>query len=490
MPSFTPFEATIEELQAAMASDQITAVGLTEYYLARIQAYDGHGPTLNAIRAVNETASDAAMQLDKERHAGQLRGPLHGIPVVVKDNYETVDMTTTAGSVLLRDFKTHRDATLVAKLRAAGAIVLAKANMHEFAYGITTFGSLFGQTKNPYDLTRNAGGSSGGTASAVAANFAAVGMGSDTCGSIRIPAAHNNLVGLRGSQGLSSRFGIVPLSHSHDIGGPIARCVKDLAIVLDVTVGFDPNDLQTADSVGQIPASYTKLLDAASLAGKRIGLLTQAMKSSSTDDEVSTVIRASLDRLADQADIIEIDMPQLDELLFDPTGGFLVLSQDFKWDIADYLSAQPGAPVTSLAEIIASGACHPALADRLAASEATEVREGFDYLKELARRRDVRRGLLATIATHQLDALVYPTIRQLPVALGEFEQPGSNCRISAKSGLPAISLPAGFSLDGLPIGMELLGAAWSEAKLLGMAGKIEAALGHRRPPESVPPNPA
>ena len=210
--SFELVEATIPQLQAALAAGTITSKELVTAYLARIEAYDQRGPALNALSVLNDKALDEAAARDAERQAGALRGLLHGIPIIVKDNYETAGMQTAAGSLALAGWVPPADATLVKKLRAAGAIIIAKSNMYEFAYGITTVGSLFGATRNPYALDRNPGGSSGGTGAAIAANFAAVGMGSDTCGSIRIPSFHNSLVGIRGTQGLASRTGIIPLS--------------------------------------------------------------------------------------------------------------------------------------------------------------------------------------------------------------------------------------------------------------------------------------
>ena len=250
---FDVMEKSIEDLQRALGGGEVTSRQLVDLYLARIDAYDQQGPALNAIVNINPRAREAADALDAERGQGKVRGPLHGIPVLVKDNYETVEMPTSAGSIALAAFHPKRDAYLVKRLKDAGAIILAKTNMHELAAGITTTGSRFGQTLNPYDLDRNPGGSSGGTGAAVAANFAAAGMGSDTCGSIRNPASHNNLVGLRGTQGLSSRSGIVPLSSTQDIGGPIAKSIADLAVVLDATVGADPADPPTSASAGHIP---------------------------------------------------------------------------------------------------------------------------------------------------------------------------------------------------------------------------------------------
>src|SRR5499427_7896789 len=216
---------------------------------------------------------ETADALDRERAARGPRGPLHGIPIVVKDNFETADMPTTGGSVALTGFMTGRDAFQVKRLRDAGAIIIGKTNMHELAAGITTISSSGGQTRNPYDLYRNPGGSSGGTGAAIAANFAVAGMGSDTCGSIRIPAGNNNLVGLRGSQGLSSRTGIVPLSHTQDIGGPIARTITDLAIMLDATIGPDPADESTRLAEGRVPKDFSNALSAEALKGKRIGVV-------------------------------------------------------------------------------------------------------------------------------------------------------------------------------------------------------------------------
>jgi Asp-tRNA(Asn)/Glu-tRNA(Gln) amidotransferase A subunit family amidase len=484
---FSPFEKSIAELQIAMASGQTSAVALLDFYRARIAAYDQTGPSLNAIRAISDHAVTVAAERDAERAAGRVRGPLHGIPVVVKDNYETVDLSTTAGSVLLADFYTGRDATLVSKLREAGAVVFAKTQMHEFAYGITTMGSLFGQTRNPYDLNVNPGGSSGGTAAAVAANFAAVGMGSDTCGSIRIPAGHNNLVGLRGTQGLVSRFGLVPLSHTQDIGGPIARSVEDLATVLDATVGFDPRDTQTVASRGRVPPSYSAGLASSHLRGARFGILAEAVSRGGDDEEVAEVVRhAALGCATLGAEVVELSRPELDEFVGGALGGLLVLAQDFKWDIGDYLASFPEAPVRSLAEIIRAGGYHECIAERLRVSEATEDRAGSTYREELARSAALRGYLLTLLREEGLDALIYPTIRRLPVPIGVFEQEGSNCRLSAKSGLPAISLPAGFSSGGIPIGMELLGPAWGEARLLQYASAIESGFPRRRAPASVP----
>jgi Asp-tRNA(Asn)/Glu-tRNA(Gln) amidotransferase A subunit family amidase len=474
----------------AMATGQLTSRALTEYYLARIDRFDQRGPALNSIAFLNEEALLEADSLDSERIASGPRGPLHGIPVVVKDNFETEGMPTTAGSRLLHGFQPDHDAYLVQRLRSAGAIILGKTNMHEFAYGITSEGSAFGAVKNPYDPNRNPGGSSGGTGAAIAANFAAVGMGSDTCGSIRIPAAHNNLVGLRGTQGLSSRRGIVPLSHTQDIGGPIARNVTDLALVLDATVGFDIGDPQTAQSVGNVPSSYLDGLSPGALRGKRIGVVEELLLVDHEDSEVVAVMgRATAEFAAAGAELVRVRFSNLDALLNVEPTGFFVLAHDFKTDINAYLARHPDAPVKSLTEILASGKYNPSIDQVLRVSESMTAESEPLYRSALAQRQVIRESVLAAMAEQDLDALAYPTIRRKAAPLYQ-PQEGSNCQLSAKSGLPAISMPAGFTGDGLPVGIELLGRAWSEQDLLAMAYAFEQLAGHRVPPPLFEPQPS
>ena len=269
--SFDVTEQSVTQLGVAMAEGRVTAVDLVDSYFARIEAYDQQGPNLNAMIVLNPLARQEAAVLDEERASGQIRGPLHGVPVVVKDNYDTSGMPTTAGTIALATSMPPDDATQVKRLRDAGAVILGKTNMHELARGITTIASYGGQTRNPYNPRRNPGGSSGGTGAAVAASFAAFGMGSDTCGSIRIPSAHHALVGLRGTRGLASGDGIIPLSTTQDIGGPLARSIEDLALALDATVGYDPADESTRLSDGHIPDTYTAALNPEGLAQARIG---------------------------------------------------------------------------------------------------------------------------------------------------------------------------------------------------------------------------
>ena len=480
---FDVTEKSIEELQRAMQAGEITSRRVVDLYLARIEAYDKQGPALNAIVTVNPLARESADKLDAERRGAAARGALYGIPVVVKDNYETIEMPTSAGSIALASFHPARDAFLVQRLKAAGAVILGKTNMHELAAGIFTAGSRYGQTTNPYDLDRNPGGSSGGTGAAVAASFAAGGMGSDTCGSIRIPASHNNLVGLRGTQGLSSRTGIVPLSSTQDIGGPIARSITDLAIMLDATVGADPADPSTAVSAGQVPESYRAGLRADALAGARIGAVRSLFGAAPEDQEVATVVQQALDGMKKAgAEVIDVIIPGLDDLIRDSS----MINSDFKFDLAEYLARSGNAPVKSLGEILDRGLYHTALEATFRARNAVEQRESDASRRARIKRVALRHAIEAVLSEHRLAALVYPTLRRKPARIGD-GQSGTSCQVSAHSGLPALGAPAGFTDDGLPVGIELLGAEFREQELLSLGYAMEQTLKLRRPPFSTPP---
>lgn len=481
---FDVTEKSIAELQEALAAGRVTSRELVAAYLARIDAYDRGGPMLNAILALSPRALEDAEALDRERREKGPRGPLHGIPIVIKDNFETADMPTTGGSIALAGFTTGADAFQVKRLRDAGAILLAKTNLHELAAGVTTVSSLGGQTRNPYDPARNPGGSSGGTAAAVAASFAAAGMGSDTCGSIRIPAGANNLCGLRGTLGLSSRAGIIPLSHTQDIGGPLARTVLDLVTMLDATVGEDPADPATAASRGRIPESYRAALDPGALRGKRIALLKNLLGTAPEEAEVRAIARKALDVMkAAGAEIEEVAIPGLEELLW----GSSLIDAEFKFDLMDYLARFPNAPVRSLAEILARGDYHKALEQTFRGRDKAEARETEAYRAARARRDTARALVSATMDERKLDALAYPPMQRKPAIAGEPQFGLPNCQLSPSCGFPAISMPAGFTSDGVPIGIELLGRAWEEAKLLSMAFAYEQAVHPRQAPPSTPP---
>lgn len=477
------YEATIPDLQAAMASGRTTSVALVDAYLARIAAYDHSGPALNAILRVNRAARSDAAARDAERQAGNVRGPLHGIPVILKDNYATRDLPTSAGSIALAGMQTPFDAFQVKKLRDAGAVILAKSTMHEMASGITTISSITGQTCNPYDPARNPGGSSGGSGAAVAASFAAIAWGSDTCGSIRIPSAVHNLFGLRPTKGLSSITGIVPLSHTQDVGGPLARSVIDLAIGLDATIGRDPADSATAILDGKPLPRFVEALDTTALRGKRLGVLVAHFGNEADDAEGTRVVRAALDRMkARGAEIVDVAIPDLDATI----NGAGVIDFELKPDLLDYLASVPNAPVKSLGELLERGLVHAALEVPLRRRETNGTRASEAYSAALAKRVTARDLVVSFMESNRLDALVYPTLRRKPALIDE-PQRGANCQLSAVTGLPALSVPAGFTPDGLPIGVELLGRPLSDARLLAMAYDYEQFVKPRRAPSTTPP---
>ena len=466
-----------------MAEGRVTSRALVQAYLHRIEAFDRRGIRLNALISLNPNALRDAEALDRERVTKGPRGPLHGIPVIVKDNYSTADMQTTAGSLALLGFVPSSDAFQVRKLREAGAVIIGKSNLHELASGITTTGSAFGQTLNPYDPSRNPGGSSGGTAAAVAASFAAAGMGSDTCGSIRIPSAANNLVGLRPTKGLSSIAGIVPLSATQDVGGPLARSVADLAVMLDATIGEDPADPATHLQPGQSRPNFNDALDAGALKGAHIAILEPLFGDASDDQEAIRMVRASIEDFKKQgATAVAVPMP---DLMADLNGSS-VINTEFKEDLANYLANNGNPPVHSLEEIVRGGLFHASLEGVLNARVAAKGRDSREYKIALAKRAAIQQIILKLMDDQKLDALVYPTLRRKPARINE-PQGGSNCQLSASTGFPAISMPVGFTADGLPVGVELLGRAFDDAKLVSYAYAYEQQMHRRRAPARTPP---
>jgi len=476
-------EASIPDLQEAMADGRATAVQLVDAYLARIGAYDQGGPALNSMIRLNPNAREQAAALDQERALRRARGPLHGIPIILKDNYDTADMPTSGGSIALAGSIPPDDAFQVRKLREAGVVILGKSNLHELALGITTISSVGGQTRNPYDPSRNPGGSSGGTGAAIAASFAAIGWGSDTCGSIRIPASHHNLFGLRPTKGLSSIDGIIPLSHTQDVGGPLARTAMDLAIGLDATIGADAADPATrilAD--GPLPR-FVEGLDGEALQGARIGVLTALFGDAAEDREHALMVRAALDSMSEAgAEIIDVEIPGLDSLL----SGSSLIGLEFKWDLIDYLAATPAAPVSSLQDLLDRGLYHVRLEGTFRRRAAQEERDSAAYARAMDKRAAARDAVVARMDELLLDALAYPTIRRRAARIGD-PQGGSNCQLSATTGLPALSVPAGFSGSGLPTGLELLGRPLQDARLLALGFAFEQAVKPRRAPVRTPP---
>lgn len=476
---FDVAEKSIRDLQAALAGGQVTSERLVELYLARIDAYDQAGPRLNAVLHVNPNAAAAARALDEERKSRGPRSPLHGIPVLLKDNFETRDMPTTGGSLALRGVVPQRDAFQVAQLRRAGAVLLGKVNLHELALGLTTVSSLGGQTLNPYDLRRAPGGSSGGSGAAAAACFAAFTMGTDTSGSIRIPSSHNSLVGLRPSAGLSSRAGIIPFGHTQDTGGPMARTVEDVALILDETVGYDPADPTTQASSARIPRTYTTSLKRGSLKSARIGVLTEFFVTTPEDQEVAQVVHAAIDEMKAQGSTaVEVGIPELAKIV----AAANLLTQELKFYLGDYLKTA-GGYAASIEEMLETGLHASGIQGILEVANATaaDYLSSDDYKARLAARETLAQAVVAAMDGNRLDAIAYPTIRRIAPIVGG-AQAGTNAALSANSGLPAITVPAGFTPGGFPVGLELIGRRFAESTLLAIAYDFEQSTHHHRPP--------
>jgi amidase len=490
---FRLLEATIDDIHTAMRAGEISARELVRLYLNRIEAYDHRDPPLNAIQCVNEAALAEAERLDARFRDGGPVGPLHGIPVLVKDQVETSDLPTTYGSALFRGFVSGRDATAVQRLRAAGAVIIAKTTMGEFASGF--IGSAYGVCRNPYDPQREPGGSSCGSGVGVAANFGTVAIGEDTFGSIRNPAARNSLVGLRPTVPLVSRFGMMPATPSQDTLGPIARTVRDTALLLDVLAGYDPHDPVTAASVGHVPPSYTDFLPPDGLRGLRLGVIREPL----TDDTDPTAedfgqIRAAIDRaLADLAnggaEIVDpLTIPGLQDLLRRSGGSF-----EGEAAINGYLATHPEAPVKSVREIVLASEVVPSRRARFL-DDLGHTTSDPGYLQQQLARTALRQAIFTAMADHRLDAVVYASFDHAPERIPadvltiarRITSPGANRPLASYTALPAISVPAGFAPEGLPVGIEFLGRPFAEGMLLRIAHGYEQRTRHRQPPASTP----
>lgn len=490
---FEVTETTIVETQGAIRAGKVTCHQLVESYLKRIRAYD-QSTGLNAIVLVNPNALAEADRLDREfKRTGKLR-PLHGIAVIVKDNYDTNDLQTTGGSLALKGFVPAEDAYLVKKIREAGGIVLAKSNMAEWAFSpYLTVSSIAGITRNPYDLDRVPAGSSGGTAAAVAASLGEVGLGTDTGNSIRGPSSHNGLVGIRPTMGLTSRDGIIPLYFGNDMGGPMARTVEDAVRVLEAVAGYDPADPVTKLSEGKIPKSYTQFLDKKGLRGARIGVFRKYIDAPTTDPQVKALTEAAIQDLKAQgAEIIDpFVVPDFEKLTDNIWCG------DFQADLNTYLAAHAqNARYKNLAEIVQSGLYLPYVESRLKTAIAPKNpatgQDGpcldiYHNEKKIA----FRTAMLAAMdnADARVDAIIYPTWSNPPRKVGDMQSPaGDNSQIlSPQTGFPAITVPMGFTYDSLPAGLTFLGRLFSEPVLIKYAYAYEQATRHRHPPEKFPP---
>lgn len=484
---FELIETTIAQVHEAMRAGALTSEDLVRAYLDRIRQYD-QATLLNSIVVFNSDALVEAEALDAEfKRTGVLR-PLHGIPIIVKDNYDTAGLQTTGGSLAMKGSVPPDDAFQVARLREAGAIVLAKSNMAEWAFSpYVTENSISGITRNPYDLDRVPAGSSGGTGAAVAANFGVVGLGTDTGNSIRGPSSHTMLVGIRSTKGLTSIDGIIPLYARNDVGGPMARTVEDAVRLLDIIAGYDPADPITARSEGHIPSSYLEFLDPNGLNGARIGVFRQYIDVETADPAVKAVMERAIDELrghgAEIIDPVELpDYASLTENLWCNT---------FHHDVNKYLvSLGEDAPQPDLASVVASGLYSPYIKSRLeralSITDAPEDRDPpcgdvFSTPVNIA----FREAVLEMMNAYELDAFVYPTWSNPPRAVGDMDSPaGDNSQhFSPHTGFPAITVPIGFTYESLPAGMTFIGREYAEPTLIRLAYAYEQATQHRRPPE-------
>jgi amidase len=498
VPSFPFEEATIAELQAAMESGRLSSRRLTHAYLRRIRQIDLSGIQLNSVIEVNPDALDIARELDAERRQGKVRGPLHGIPILVKDNFATRDrMETTAGSLALLGAEVPRDAFVIRRLRRAGAVILGKANLSEWANFRSTQSSSgwsgrAGQCLSPYVLDHNPCGSSSGSGTATAANLAAVSLGTETDGSIVCPSSHNALVGIKPTLGLTSRSGVVPLAHSQDVTGPMARTVTDAAIVLGAMTGVDPRDPATADSKGHSYRDYRRFLDPNGLRGARIGVWREGVFGASPEaDVIGEAAIADLRRLG--ATVVDpTDIPGVNDI-----GGpeFTVLLCEFKDDIAAYLSELRNTDMRTLADLIAFNEANAERELRwfgqeiFLQAEATGGTADPAYAEALATsKRLAQEGIDQTLDRFDLDAIFSLTASPpwtTDLVNGDHFLLGSSTP-AAVAGYPNITVPAGFSFGELPVGVNFIGRRWAEPTLLKLAYGYEQGTHHRHAPRFVP----
>jgi amidase len=500
---FNVVEATIADIHGAMTAHRLTCHALVQAYLSRIEAYDKQGPDINAIVEINPDALAEADVLDRVFATRGLTGALHCIPAIVKDNFETIGLQSADGSLSLKGFVSTKDAFLVKKIKDAGAIVLAKSNMAEFAFSpVETVSSILpGYTHNPYALDRVTAGSSGGTAAAIAASFGAIGLGSDTGNSIRGPSSHQALAGIRSTMGLTSRAGVIPLSFLADVAGPICRTVADATTVFQAIVGEDPADPATARSHGRPIPDYRSSLAKDGLRGARIGVLHQAYErgpgrsggapANTNDPEVMQVFDHALGELrAAGAEIVDPATVDLSTASRPQGAG---TCRGFKYDINEYLAAQGDrVPVHTLDEIVTSRKFHPLVETRLKQAQEQALGGGPD--SEACKADTAYRAAFGAAVTKTMDdlrlaAFVYPTWSNVPRLIGDLNTPpGDNSQVySPTSGFPAINVPMGFTRGGtLPAGITFFGRAWDEATLIKLAYAYEQATHHRKAPPTTP----
>jgi amidase len=487
--SFPIEETTIATLHDAYVSGRATAVSVCQAHLDRIAAYDRSGPALGAIIIVNPDALADAASLDTTLAlSGKLVGPLHGVPILVKDNFDVAGLQTTAGSAALFGWVPEADATVIAKIRAAGGIILAKTTMSEWARGgwDNINSVLPGFARNPYNTAHATGGSSGGTGSGLAASFGVVGLGSDTFGSIRNPASNNAVVGLRPSWGLVSRAGMVGLCDKRDTAGPMARTVTDLVRLLDIIAGIDPTDPATAEAANRIPPTYMASLNPHAIAGRRIGVLRQACRPDASDPQVIALFdQAVSDLQRAGAEVIDPFMvPEFDQ--FPPT---LQPPSEERAEIERYLARTELTFPKTVADIMASRKFHPLHEVGLLAISTAPAPDEDPVVGQLeAAEARMRTAYLSAMEGLSVDALAIPTATYAPKLNGDRDVSTAGLRsgIAAALNWPAVVVPMGYTYESLPSGLQLLGQPWSEPILIELAYAYEQATRHRVPPTTLP----
>ena len=495
--SFQVMETSIDAIHRAYKAGVLTSHQLTQAYLNRINAFDKQGPAINSIITINPRALEEADKLDAEYKKSGFVGPLHGIPVLVKDEIDTAGMPTTLGSVVFRDYRPTLDAFVVTKLRKAGAIILGKTTLSEFAAG-DTYGSLFGATRNPYDLERTVGGSSGGSGAAVAANFSTVAIGEETFASIRRPGAWNDIVSMRPTSGLVSRSGMYdgyPTTAS--TMGPMARSVRDLAELLDVIVGYDSEDPQTAFGVGHIPNTYTKFLDVNGLKGARVGILRESIGVGSEPEsedfkKVDSVFEKDVAELKSAGAVIidPIVIPRLKELLAKRADNPAVSEEALKI----WLGRNPDSPFKSRQDIQNSPDVDKIFPPTKAAQWKKPLGEPdlAKYGDYLLAREQLMTNLLKVMADNRLDAIVHKSVEHQSTLIHDGMSPPypSNKGVPVLNTflvyVPSITVPSGFTVDHLPVGITFLGRPYSEPTMIRLAYSYEQATHHRVPPKATP----
>ncbi len=491
---FHLLETTLSDVQAAFDAGELTSRELVELYLKRIDAYDAVEGGINSVITINPTALEEADAADALRKSGTVLGPLHGVPVVLKDQMDAKGMPTTMGSVLFKDYYPDQDCTIAGKLRDAGAIILAKVTLGEMGGG-DTHGTLFGSTRNPYDMERTVGGSSGGTAAAVSANLATIGIGQEGFASIRRPSSWNGIVGMRPTPGLVSRAGVWGGWPSR-IGslGPMARTVTDLAKLLDVMAGYDPEDPQTAHGYGHVPETYTASLQKDGLKGARVGILRTSMGARAEPDsedfkKVTDAFDKAVAELADAGAIIvdPIEIPGLKALIATRTGG-----ADGDSGFMNWAKRSKSFPYASQAELMAQPeySQRPGRDPSNANMRSFSPEAHYEYLKA---RDELETNVLKVMADNQLDAIVHKTVEHQPTLISQ----GLNPPYYNSRGAPhlntflvyaaSMTVPAGFTVDNLPFGITFFGRAYSEPTLIKLAYGYEQSTMHRKPPATTPP---